>query len=188
MEQLKLKEINPEIFYTDNELSVITRTEMEFLKKKCLQNPRQKIRICTHKDPQDKLHEMFIVHTKSAYVRPHKHINKSESVHVIEGAVDIIVFDEAGEILDVIKMGDYASGRAFYYRMEKDFYHTFIIKSDFLIFHETVNGPFSKNDTFFPAWAPLEEEVEKRSEYIHRLRDRIKNFGIKIEQTQGVKS
>ena len=176
MDKLKLKEINPEIFYTDNGLSVIARTEMEFLKKKCLQNPRQKIRICTHKDPQDKLHEMLIVHTKNAYVRPHKHINKSESVHVIEGIVDIVVFDEEGEILDVIAMGDYASGRAFYYRMEKDFYHTFLIESDFLIFHEVTNGPFQKTDTIFPPWAPLENETDKTWEYIQSLKETIDGF------------
>lgn len=182
MKNLKLKGINPEIFYTENEISEIGREEIEFLKNRCLQNSRQKIRICTHKGPQDRLHEMLIVHTKNAYVTPHKHINKSESVHVIEGIVDVVIFNEAGEIEDLIKMGDYASGRVFYYRMEKDCYHTFIIKSDFLVFHEAVNGPFNKSDTIFSEWAPSEADAEKRSKYIDNLQYRIKEFEMKTEQ------
>ncbi len=184
MKNLKLKEISPEIFYTENEISAIGREEIEFLKDKCLQNSRQKIRICTHKGPQDRLHEMFIVHTKNAYVKPHKHMNKSESIHVIEGIVDAIVFNEEGEIKDLIKMGDYASGRVFYYRMEEGHYHTFIIRSNFLVFHETVNGPFHKSDTIFPEWAPSEDDAEERSEYICRLKDRIEGFEMKSQQTR----
>ncbi len=182
MKNFKLREINPEIFYTENEISEIGQREIEFLKKKSLQNPRQKIRICTHKGPQDRLHEMLIVHTKNAYVRPHKHINKSESVHVIEGMVDVVVFDEKGEIADLIKMGDYASGRVFYYRMEKDCYHTFIIKTDFLVFHEVVNGPFHKSDTIFPEWAPSEGDVEKKCGYTCQLKNQIEGFELKSEK------
>ena len=33
-----------------------------------------------YSDDQDKLHEMFIALSKSTYIRPHKHYNKSESL------------------------------------------------------------------------------------------------------------
>ena len=123
---------------------------------------------------------MLIVHSKDAFVRPHKHIQKSESVHVIEGVVDVVVFDNKGEIKEVIEMGDYASGRSFYYRMQTNDYHTFLIRSNFLVFHETVNGPFNKNDTLFPDWAPREEDIRTRAQYLVQLEERIEDFQVKI--------
>lgn len=41
---------------------------------------------------------MLIVMAKGSYIRPHKHKNKSESFHIIEGLLDVIVFDLAVEI------------------------------------------------------------------------------------------
>ena len=76
-------------------------------------HPRSRIRLCAHPDVNDTLHEMLIVHEKGTYVRPHKHLNKTESVHIIEGSVDVVIFDDDGNITDVIQMGDYKSGRNF---------------------------------------------------------------------------
>ncbi len=52
-------------------------------------------------------------------------------------------------------MGDQRSGKIFYNRLDKQSYHMLIIKSDFLIFHEITSGPFDKNKTIFPKWAPI---------------------------------
>ena len=38
--------------------------------------PRQRARICSHRTVDEAIHEMFIVHHKTAYVRPHKHCKK----------------------------------------------------------------------------------------------------------------
>ena len=112
---------------------------------------------------------MLIIHTKDTYVRPHKHFNKSESLHIIEGSADVILLDEQGDVAEVIPVGEYLSGRQFYYRMETPRYHTFIIHSDFLVFHETTNGPFQRSDTVFAPWAPEESNVEERRMYMRKL-------------------
>ena len=46
---------------------------------------------------------MFIVHPKGAYVRPHKHLDRIESMLVIDGEVDYIMFDDNGKIDNAIK-------------------------------------------------------------------------------------
>lgn len=112
--------------------------------------------MCTHRNTEDLLHEMFIVHARDTYIRPHKHLGKPESFHVIEGTVDVIVFEEDGSVRAVIKMGEYLSGRPFYYRISDPLYHTLIIRSDVLVFHETTSGPFNRADTIFAPWAPEE--------------------------------
>ena len=154
----------------------ISRADIQALKDQALRNPRQRIRICAHKDTLDRLHEMLIVHTRSTYVRPHKHLNKSESFHVIEGSADVVIFDEAGGVAEVIRMGDYASGRRFYYRIEQPAYHTLLITSDVLVFHETTNGPFRREEMIFAPWAPEEQDEAARAGFVVRLQAEIERL------------
>ena len=173
------KELNEEVLQTSEDWVTVTNADIATLKQKALQNERKRIRLCCHRDINDSLHEMLIVHTKGVYVWPHKHLNKSESIHVIEGVVDVVLLDEQGAIMEVIPMGDYLSGRMFYQRIETPIYHTFIIHSDFLVFQETTKGPFKKSDTIFASWAPEENNAVASQTYVNDLIKRIekKNNG-----------
>jgi cupin fold WbuC family metalloprotein len=165
---------NAEVIYSDLDIVTASRPDIEHLERLSAANPRNRIRLCTHNSPDDQLHEMLIVHERSAYVRPHKHPGKSESMHVISGRVDVVFFDDAGEVTQVIEMGDYASGRPFYDRVERPIFHTLIIRSDVLVFHETTNGPFQPGATVFPDWAPDGSDVAAAERYIRDLNQRIK--------------
>jgi cupin fold WbuC family metalloprotein len=164
-----LKEFNKEVLYIDQDITQVSKADIEILKQKALSNDHKRIRLCSHRNVNDSLHEMLIIHTKDTYVRPHKHLNKSESLHVIEGSVDIVILDEQGEVTEIIPMSKYPSGRAFYYRMGTALYHTLLIRSDFLVFHEITKGPFHKSDTVFAPWAPQESDPEACRKYIQNL-------------------
>ena len=155
---MRLRKVNNEVLVAEERIVRLSKADIASLKHQALANPRQRIRICTHPDTSDRLHEMLIVHTRGTYVRPHKHLNKSESVHIIEGEVDVVFLDEAGAVSDVVKMGDYESGREFYYRVGSPIDHTLRILSEFLVFHEVTNGPFRRDETIFAAWAPEESD------------------------------
>ena len=165
------KEFNKEVSHTTENVVKICKADIEVLKKQALKNERKRIRLCSHRDIHDTLHEMLIIHTKDAYIRPHKHFNKSESLHVVEGEADIILFDEQGNIKEVVAMGEHSSGRKVYYRLSTPQYHTLIIRSNFLVFHETTNGPFQKLDTVFAPWAPEESNLQACDEYMQRLKE-----------------
>lgn len=168
-EDLHLSKFNNEVYYAMDNIIKIGKTEIDWLKEKSMDNERKRCRICAHKDIDEKVHEMFIIHTKDTYVRPHKHINKNESLYVIEGSADVIIFDEMGNINEVIPMGDYLSGRKFFYRINDPHYHTLHITSKFLIFHETIKGPFNKGDATFAPWAPDENDCKAIEEFIEEL-------------------
>lgn len=119
---------------------------------------------------------MLIVHERGVYVPPHKHPGKTESTHIIEGLVDVVVFNDDGKIESVIRMGDYASGRMFYYRMAVPLFHTLIIRSDVLVFHETTNGPFDRRDTIFAPWAPEESDMKAVNIYMADLDEKIRSM------------
>tara|TARA_B110000196_G_C21089104_1_gene636616 strand:+ start:888 stop:1418 length:531 start_codon:yes stop_codon:yes gene_type:complete len=146
----------------------LSKKKTEFIKKsKNLVN--LKSRICSHVSNNDKIHEMFIFHKKSAYVRPHRHVNKLESFHLISGKATIIFFDNNGKPKKIIKMGDYKSGKTFYYKIFKSFFHTVLIEKD-VLFHEVTSGPFVKNKTIYAKWSPDEKNYEEVKKYLLKLK------------------
>jgi len=161
--------VNPEVVVSDEPIVQVSQEYMETLKERAQQNPRRRIRLCAHPSVNDLLHEMLIVHEKGTYVRPHKHFNKTESVHIIDGLVDVVVFDNDGNIADVMQMGDYKSGRIFYYRMQYPYFHTLLIHSEILLFHEATNGPFNRADMVFAPWAPEENDSVGCALFIENL-------------------
>ncbi len=174
---MKIKEINDEIFYGEGDLVKVTQKEINFLKEKALVAKRQRSRLCTHRDVEEPIHEMLIVHNSNTYVRPHKHLGKSESFHLIEGSANIVIFNEQGDIKEVLPMGERTSGKFFYYRMKEGLYHTLIIISDVIVFHEITKGPFNKVDTVFAPWSPEDEDQNIAEEFISRIKKKCEQFG-----------
>ena len=175
-ENTNLKEMSREVYYVTDNIAKLSKKNLDFIKEKMINNNLQRIRICAHKDINDKIHEMFIVLRKTTYIRPHKHLNKSESFHLVEGKAKVIVFDGEGSIQDVVDMDDYDSGKKFYYRIDDAYYHTVFVISDFLVFHETVQGPFKKEGTVFAPWAPEEKDEKGTGEYMEKLTTYIDKF------------
>lgn len=165
-----------EVLFVDEGFVTVDSATIAALKQKALKNKRTRIRLCTHSDNSHSVHEMLIVHVKGNYIPPHKHINKSESFHVIEGTADLFFFDEKGEITKVISMGDAKSGRIFYYRVSKAVYHTAIVTSDIFVFHETTRGPFIPSETIFGSWAPHEDDEQAVRLYVNELMERKKKM------------
>ena len=163
---MKTTQFNEEVFYTDEEITRITKNDLSWLKSKALANKRQRARLCSHPDVMDPLHEMLIVHVKDTYVRPHKHMGKSESFHVIEGLLNVIVFTNEGKIRETIEMGDLASGKCFYYRLFKGVYHTVVPLSELVVFHEVTNGPFKREDMVFADWSPAEDDTTGQKAFL----------------------
>ena len=48
---------------------------------------RGRVRLCVHRDSSEEQQEMLIVHPRHAYVPPHKHLGKSESILILRGSV-----------------------------------------------------------------------------------------------------
>ncbi|MBN1817475.1 MAG: WbuC family cupin fold metalloprotein [Sedimentisphaerales bacterium] len=148
----------PEVLYASEPIVTVGRSEVEHLKELAATSPRGRIRLCMHPSTDHPLHEMLIVHPKGAYVRPHKHSHKAEAVLVLEGQVDVIVFQDDGSIRKATRLD--RAGETFYHRINESSYHTLIIQSEMLVFHEITSGPFVRTDTIFAPWSPEEEEIE----------------------------
>jgi|SRR5579871_5916969 len=173
---IRFREHNAEVLYAEDPIVQVDQQDIDFLVDRAAKNPRKRVRLCTHKDVDDKLHEMLIVHARDCYVRPHKHLSKSESFHVIRGIVDIALLDEEGGLVEVVPMGDFATGRKFYYRLADPHYHTLLIRSDYVIFHEITNGPFNRADTIFAPWSPDLEDAAGANRFMKELDQKVQRY------------
>ena len=156
----KLKKISNEVLVQTSDLSHLGKMDINYLIEMAKKSEFKKSRLCIHENSNQPVHEMFIVHPYNMYVRPHKHINKSESMFVLSGDADYIIFDDKGKISERIPLGDFNSGKQFYVNIKTSLYHSITINSEWLVFLEITKGPFSPDDTVFPNWAPNAEEKD----------------------------
>ena len=160
---------NEEVFYPkQTEIIEVAKHDIDYLIQAGQNNTRNRARYCTHSSAEDDVHEMIIYIKKDTYIRPHKHLGKSESFHLVQGEADVVIFDENGNIKNVLRLGTYGSGRPFYYRLEESVYHTQIFTRNSL-FHEVTKGPFERKDTIFPRWAPDASDCGRVEEYLNNL-------------------
>jgi cupin fold WbuC family metalloprotein len=173
---VNLRKINDEVFVALDPIVKIGGEELAFLKRQAAANVRKRARICAHKSNEDALHEMVIAISAESYIHPHKHLGKSESFHIVEGRVDVVVFDDAGEIVEIIELGDASTGRNFYYRLSESAFHTLLIRTNFLVVHEVTNGPFLRDRTVLAPFAPAEERTAEAREYLKQVTARAAAF------------
>lgn len=173
---IQTKAFNPEVLYPDEEWVIVSALDIDVLKQMAKANPRKRIRLCMHPNVENALHEMLILHTPETYVRPHKHLNKSESLHVVEGHADVVFFDENGTIQKVVALSPYAQRGHFYYRIEQPTYHMLVIYSEIFVFQEVTSGPFDATQTVFPSWAPENNDLAGQAIFLENLSEQIRLF------------
>ena len=133
-------------------------------------NNISRARVCTHMDNRSAVQEMLIVFMKDSYVRPHRHLGKSESFCVIEGELSVIFFDENGKETDRVALSASDPGKPFYFRGERENWHTVLIESEYAFIHETTTGPYEYDDRLLAPWAPAEGESRQIHEFLADLR------------------
>jgi cupin fold WbuC family metalloprotein len=149
--------MNDIIVNTDDVLEVGTEI-IDRLKQLALASPRRRARLCLHRQQGELPHEMVIVFHRDSYMPPHRHPpGKTESYHVVEGAMLVHIFDDAGELRQTLRLG--GTGGTFMYRLSSNLWHMPVALTEWLVYHEVYSGPFDKtHDVEFPSWAPAEHE------------------------------
>lgn len=169
----QVRKINDEVYVAETTVVTVDEQMLLTLKEQAFANPRCRARVCAHRSPSDRLHEMLIVLTDKVYVRPHRHIAKSESFHVIEGTVAVFIFEPDGRVRRIIQLEAARSGKPFFFRMEDECFHAPVVTSPCVVFHETTNGPFNRADTEFAPWAPEENDSAACVEYVRQLKAQL---------------
>jgi cupin fold WbuC family metalloprotein len=173
---IPLEKINEEVFIAQEPIVRVGLEEVEFLKQQARSSPKGRARICAHTDTLDPLHQMIIALFRDGYVRPHKHLNKAESFHVVDGEGVVVVFKEDGEIFEVIPVAVPGRCRQFFYRLPAGYYHTILVESEVLVVHEATSGPFNREHTVEAPFSPESGCSGDVLEYSAELKRRVAGF------------
>ena len=95
-----------------------------------------------HKSLEDKLQEMLICFFNRSQSDVHKHLDKDEVITLIDGIVEVQIFDEEFNELENQKLTK--SGLHSFIRIEKGCWHKVNVVSEYTIIHEITTGPFDK--------------------------------------------
>jgi cupin fold WbuC family metalloprotein len=173
---MKLIRQSPDVFLAPGPVCTIGDEEVAFIKNAAIESAKGRARINAHPDGDDTLHEMVIAIRQDSYIRPHRHPGKSEAFHMVQGAVDIVIFDDSGDLRDVVRLGAPGGDRAFYYRISIPLFHTLLIRSNILVVHEITNGPFVPGAAIFAPFAPDESDTSAAEHYLGELDRRVTAF------------
>jgi cupin fold WbuC family metalloprotein len=144
----------PAVIQAQGEIASVGPAEIAQLKAAAAAEPLRRARINLHPASTDRLHEMIIAFWADSFVPPHRHLDKSESFHVIEGEVDVVFFSDEGAVTQVLSLAPPGSAKPFAYRLNGKAWHSVIPRSPQVVLHETTNGPFIRGGMDLPAWAP----------------------------------
>lgn len=169
----KFQPVAEGVFVALEPITTVGPGEVAFVKAQARRAQRRRARLCLHRSSYDRLHDMVIALDITTYLRPHRHEDKSETFHVIEGEASVVVFDAKGNIEHVIALGGEHGARI--YRLDEAHYHTLVVHSEMLVIHEITNGPFTPNSTDYASFAPAEADVILANAYLRDLRTRLKN-------------
>lgn len=129
------------------------------------------VRLCLHDSPEALFHEMIILERAGKYYRPHKHLAKGESYHIIEGELGVCVFDEQGAVADACVLTPHGTVA---YRVGRAMYHMIVPLSSLVIYHESKPGPFIRSsDCAYAAWAPTGDDAAAVTAFIERVRELV---------------
>ena len=149
----------------------ITPKIIKDLKKRTLASKNSRFRLCMHHSNSDQTQEMIIVFHKGTFMPPHRHPKgKSESYHIIEGAMIVYFFNDEGKVIKEIEMGSINHNKTCVYRLSNSIWHMPLPVTEWLVYHETYSGPFEKSyDVEFPVWAPKEEDKNEVKRFLAAL-------------------
>lgn len=141
-------------------------------------SPRLRMNHNFHAGPDDNPHRFLNVLLKGTYIRPHRHVTppKSETFIVLEGAADVLIFNEEGAVTSRHRLGSQMGsemgsemgtqsgsaapgGRLWGVDLPPGVWHTIVARTERVVCFEVKPGPWRPaTDKDFAAWAPAEND------------------------------
>ena len=140
-------------------LEILPRTLLDELAAALAASPRLRAHHNIHATPADPVQRFLVVAQRDSYFRPHRHASRSELALLLRGAVDVLLFDDRGQVLARHAVGTDADN--FGYETPQGVWHTLVPGAGGCAFLEVKEGPYDPATAVqFAAWAPPEGAAE----------------------------
>ena len=163
-------------FFARQESLVLDKTVVEQLKTYAKDHGGGNVRFCLHTGPESLFQQMIIMEQQGNYYRPHKHLSKGEAFHMIEGVMGVFLFDDNGEVSNVVRLDPAGN---FIFRVGTGIYHAVMPLTSYVVYHECKPGPFLGNqDSIWAHWAPDGCDTVVAEAYSARLKDVLNRHAV----------
>ena len=140
---------SPEVAYSKTRTTKFDFKTLTRLKAFAKKSSYKTCRLCLHKDIKEKVHQMVIIHNKSAIIPVHKHLQSEEVISVISGSAELKLFEDNGSVSKQIRLDQL---NHIFCCIPRNTFHTLNIKTEWFIFKETILGPFKSNNMVLSSW------------------------------------
>ena len=151
-------------FFSTKKPVSVSKKLVEELKKLSQVNGKKNARFCLHESPEAPLHDMIILEYRDKKCRkPHKHLEKNETLHMIEGKMSVLFFDNEGKL---IKRETLNPKDNFAYHTPVGMYHVWLPLTEYAVYREIKQGPFKQEDNIPPKFNHV-EVLKKNVDFIN---------------------
>ncbi|WP_282016619.1 WbuC family cupin fold metalloprotein [Marinifilum flexuosum] len=148
---------------------------LDDISSKAIENPRKRMNYNFHKDGEEILQRMLNALEPDTYLPPHKHTDKVEVFLLLRGKVHVLLFDDAGEIVEV-KTLDPIAGE-YGVEIPAGIWHTIFVQESGSVIYEIKEGPYVPGvGVEFAPWAPQPENFTEVENYMNSLSQKVKEL------------
>jgi cupin fold WbuC family metalloprotein len=145
-------------------IALIDNALLDEVCREAAASPRRRKNRNFHRGDDQPGHRLLNAMQPDSYIPPHRHLdpNKDETMVVLRGAMALLVFDDAGQVIQRVKVG--AGGTAIGVDIPHGVWHTVIALEPDTLFLEAKAGPYLPltPDEKAP-WAPTEGDSQAAS-------------------------
>lgn len=148
------------VFLSEAPVFVLTPERIDEIGAMAKAAKLKRARFCLHSSSEDAVQEMIIAIARDCHFPPHRHPEKSESLHVISGRLGLTVFNEGGAVTRRIVLSANDKLAPVFYRIGPGVWHGVFALSELVVVHEVTAGPFVPGASQNAPWAPeTDDEV-----------------------------
>jgi cupin fold WbuC family metalloprotein len=138
-------------------------------KAKC--SPRHRMNYNIHDDLNDPINRLLNAMEPETYIRPHRHTQppKSESIILLRGALDILIFDDCGVLIRRESLS--ATSGNYAIDIPSGSWHGLIVRRPDTVIYEIKTGPYHPvAEVDIAPWSPGPENEEAVKAYLETLK------------------
>ena len=132
-------------------------------------NARRRAHLNVHQTLDANVQKLFIATEPDTYMRPHKHpeLHKWEFLTVLQGMLDLLVFDDAGRVIQRTRLSPDATRSV---EISPDTFHCYVCMQPNTVVLEIKEGAYIPSaESDFGPWSPPENS-EHAQAYVEWLR------------------
>lgn len=151
-------ELSPAVEVATTPFVIIDDTLIDRTLARARNSPRRRARVLLHPRREDSLHEMLIALPRESCDVPHINFKSGKSFHVMQGEMSLMLFADDGSEVLPCRLGASLIPLRRMIRLNRPCWHTIVPLTDYVVFIETIIGPFTGNR--FADWAPSPDTPE----------------------------